>query len=345
MGLLSSIRNAFSSDVYIDLGTANTLVMDSKKGLVTNEPSVIAFKQHDSGRRSIVAVGTEAKKKIGRTPGDVIASHPLREGVIAELDITEAMLKHFLSKGPARLHFLRPRMVISLPFGVSDIERKAVRDCGIAAGAREVVLIEEPMAAAIGSNLPIDSPRGSMVIDIGGGTTEIAIISLYGIVHCEAIRVGGHAFDDAIVDYVRRRFNLVIGQPSAERLKIAAGDALPGDHTTSARVRGVDFTTGLPCEISLSSAEVHLALAGLLKEIVAACRRAIEHTPPELLSDISTSGVVVTGGGALLRNIEKRLTQDLGLIVTVSPEPLLAIARGGERSLREPELLARIALP
>lgn len=344
MGFARRFLDSFSSDVYIDLGTANTLVMDSRRGLVANEPSVVAFMKMGPGRRKIVAVGHEAKAKIGKTPGELVASHPLREGVIAELDTTLAMLKYFLSKRPSRFNFARPRMVISLPYGVSDVEKQAVRECGTAAGARDVVLIEEPMAAAIGSGLPIESAKGSMVIDIGGGTTEIAVISLYGIVVCEAVRVGGHAFDEAIVDYVRRRYNLTVGPASAERLKIQIGSALPGDVETVSQIRGVDFTTGLPREIQLTSHDVYEALAGQLNEIVTAARRALEKTPPELAADIVNSGVVLAGGGALLKGMDVRFAQELRLDVRISDDPLLAIARGGERAVRDPELLSRIAI-
>jgi rod shape-determining protein MreB len=326
---------------YIDLGTANTLVMESRLGLVANEPSVIAYRTVPYGKRRIVAVGNLAKEKIGRTSGDLVAGHPLKEGVIAELDATEAMLKYFLSSARS---WVRPTLVISLPYGVSDIEKDAVRDCGIAAGASEVKLIEEPMAAAIGSGLDIKSPRGSMILDIGGGTTEAAVISLYGIVHCEAVRVGGHAFDAAIVEYVRRRFNLIIGEPSAERVKLKAASAVRGLSQETAAVRGIDFTTGLPREITLTADQVHEAIEPLVREIVRAAQRTLSLTPPDLLADVIENGVVIAGGGALLNGIASRLATDLGIPARVAEDPLLAIARGGHQSLHDGELLSRIVL-
>lgn len=345
MKFVRDLLDSMGSDLYIDLGTANTLVMERGRGLVANEPSVIAYRQLSNGERTIVAVGTDAKVKLGRAPGNLMVSHPLKDGVIAELDATEAMLKYFVgSVSRSRFSWARPKLLISLPYGVSDVEKKAVRDCGLAAGAREVTLIEEPMAAAIGSGLPVHSSHGSMIIDIGGGTTEVAVISLYGIVHCEAVRVGGHAFDQAIVEYLRRRFNLIVGTQSAERLKIEIGSALPGDIETMAAVRGVDFSSGLPKEVNVSSQQVFEALAPLLEEIIDAGRRTLEHTPPELLTDIIDNGVVVAGGGALLAGMAERLEKGLKIPVTIADQPLLAIAKGGEQALMEPELLSRITL-
>jgi rod shape-determining protein MreB len=329
------------NSIYIDLGTANTLVMERRRGLLANEPSVIAYRTIPHGKRTIVAVGSLAKEKLGRTSGDLVASHPLKEGVIAELDATQAMLKYFLASSKS---WMRPTLVISLPYGVSDIEKDAVRDCALAAGANEVKLIEEPMAAAIGSGLDVKSPRGSMILDIGGGTTEAAIISLYGIVHCEAVRIGGHAFDNAIVDYVRKHFNLMIGEPSAERVKIEIGSAVRGFSQKTAPVRGVDFTTGLPREVILTSDQVHEALDPSLREIVRTVQRALEKTPPDLVSDINERGIVIAGGGALIGGIAERLSHDLGLTAVIADDPLLAIARGGHRSLHDGELLSRIVL-
>lgn len=340
--MFDSISRWMENEIYIDLGTANTLVMDRDLGLVANEPSVIAFQELSNGDRRIVAVGREAKKKIGRTPGNLRASHPLKNGVIAELDATQAMLSYFLSFAPRRI--VKPRMVISLPYGVSDIEKSAVRDCGLSAGAREVVLIEEPMAAAIGSGLPVKESRGSMVIDIGGGTTEVAIISLCGIVHCEAIRIGGHRFDEAIVEYLRRRYNLVIGDQSAEKLKISIGTALPIEPVKSDSIRGIDFSTGLPREVILTSSDVLEAIDPLLREIIQAARKAFEQTPPELLGDLIENGIVLVGGGALINNIDRRLENELCIPVRRSADPLLAVAKGGVSSLRDPELLEKISL-
>jgi rod shape-determining protein MreB len=336
--------NRPGADIYIDLGTANTLVMTKDRGLVANEPSVVAYRDHGSGRKEVVAVGNEAKAKIGRTPGNLVAAFPLRAGVIADLDSTEAMLRYFMGRARRRLQFAKPRVVISLPYGVTDIEKKAVRDAGLAAGARDVVLIDEPMAAAIGAGLPIEAPKGNMIIDIGGGTTEVAVISLYGIVHCEAVRVGGHEFDHAIVEYVRRQANLIVGDQSAERVKMKIATALQTDERAISSIKGIDHVSGLPREVSLTCDHVYDAISNLLKEIYEAGRRALEQIPPELLPDIIRDGVSVVGGGALIRGIDQRLSRELQVPVRVAQDPLLAIARGGHRTLCEPELLERIAL-
>jgi rod shape-determining protein MreB and related proteins len=332
------------ADIYIDLGTANTLVMTRDRGLVANEPSVIAYRESYPGQKEIIAVGNEAKVKIGRTPGNLVASFPLKEGVIADLDTTEAMLRYFMTRARRRFQFVRPRVVISLPFGVSDIEKKAVRDAGAAAGAREVILIEEPMAAAIGAGLPVQEPKGNMIIDIGGGTTEIAVISLCGIVHCEAVRVGGHAFDEAIVEYMRRQFNVIVGDQSAERLKIQIGSALPGDTTTAAVIRGVDYITGLPKEISVTSDHIYDAISGHLEQIISAAKKTLEQIPADLVPDVIRDGVMLAGGGALIRDLDTRLRQELQIPVWIVDEPLLAIARGGGKALTDRWLLERIAL-
>lgn len=343
MALLELLRRD-GADLYIDLGTANTLVVARGRGLMANEPSVVAYRDLGRGRRSVIAVGNEAKAKIGRTPGNLVAAFPLKEGVVADIDTTEAMLRYFITKAIGKLRFLRPRIVISLPFGVSDVEKKAVRETGVLAGAREVVLIDEPMAAAIGAGLPVQAPRGNMVIDIGGGTTEIAVISLYGIVHCEAVRVGGHAFDQAIVEYIRRQFNLVVGDQSSEKLKILIGSALPGDRETRASIRGVDFVTGLPKEIVLTADHVHDAISDQLNEIFTAGRRALEVIPPDLVPDIIKDGVVVAGGGALMKHLDQRLRHELKIPVRIADQPLLAIARGGERVIKDARLLEEIAI-
>jgi rod shape-determining protein MreB len=337
-------RRSAEADVYIDLGTANTLVVSKSKGLVVNEPSVIAFRETESGKRAVVAVGSDAKSKIGRTPGNLTASYPLRDGVIADLDITEAMLTYFLARARGRFDFARPRTVISLPYGVTDVEKEAVRQAGLGAGAAEVYLIDEPMAAAIGSDLPVAEPRGNMVIDIGGGTSEIAVISLFGIVHCEAVRVGGHAFDQEIVSYVRRNHGLLVGDQSAENLKISIGTALPGDDETRATIRGLDFVTGLPRAVTVSAAEVHYAMSGLLRQIVEAARRTIEQVPPDLVPDVVRDGLVLAGGGALMRGLRERLEMELKIPVRISPDPLLAIARGGARAIADKTLLDRIMI-
>ncbi len=330
------------ADLYIDLGTANTLVVSREGGIVANEPSVVCYMDHGP-RRAVIAVGNEAKVKMGRTPGVMTASFPLREGVIADLDITEAMLKYFISKvGPSKI--FRPRLVMSLPYGVSDIEKSAVRQAGQAAGAREVILIEEPIAAAIGSGLPVAQPTGNLVIDIGGGTTEVAVISLCGIVHCESVRVGGHAFDQAIVHYIRRQYNLIVGEPSAERVKIQIGSAMPEGYNATAEIRGVDATNGLPREVTITASEVYYAIEDLLEIIFDAGRRTLESTPPDLVSSILENGAIAAGGGSLLNGLDRRLSEELRIPVKIAEEPLLAIARGGEKTLHNPQLLSRITL-
>lgn len=331
------------ADLYIDLGTANTLVVSKTKGIIANEPSVIAYQESPSGLRKVVAVGNEAKSKIGRSPGNLVASFPLRAGVIADMDTTEAMLKYFMQKAGKKTFFRKPQVVISLPFGVSDIEKKAVINAGRAAGAREVYLIEEPMAAAIGSGLPIGQPKGNMVIDIGGGTTEIAVISLYGVVHCEAVRIGGHVLDESIVEYMRKKHNLIIGDQTAERVKMEVGSALPGGEDT-ATVRGLDFVSGLPRRIEISSHDIYLAMKPHLDHIIEAAKKTLEKTPPDLLADIIQNGVQVAGGGALIRGITERLAKELQVPALIAEEPLLSVAKGGERVIQQPEILERIMI-
>lgn len=332
------------ADIYVDLGTANTLVVASGRGVVVNEPSVVAYREGDGLGKRIVAVGNEAKEKIGRTPENIIACHPLQDGVIADLDVTEAMLKYFLARGRSNFAIKKPRLVISLPYGVSDVEKKAVRQAGFAAGASEVVMIDEPMAGALGAGLPIHEPTGNMVIDIGGGTTEVAVISMYGIVHCESVRAGGHAFDRAIVHYIRRRYNLVIGEPSAERLKIAIGSAARGESELKAVVRGIDFVTSLPRSIEVSASEINEAIEGLLQQIFEAARRTLSKIPPDLVPDILREGVVVVGGGALLHGLKDRLMLELGIPARIAERPLEAVAFGGEKALESRELLEWIAV-
>jgi len=333
-----------AADLYIDLGTANTLVATRERGILVNEPSVIAFRETRSGKKTIIAIGNEAKLKIGRTPGNLAACLPLKDGVIADLQATEAMLRYFMSKASRRFSFKRPRVVISLPFDTSDVEKRAVKDAGLAAGARDVTLIEEPMAAAIGTGLHVDEPRGNMVIDIGGGTTEIAVISLCGIVHCETVRVGGHAFDQAIVEYIRRNYNLIVGDQSAEKVKMQIASALPGNRNVISSIRGVDFVSGLPKEVTIGADRINDAISNPLDQIFEAGKRTLERTPPDLIPDILRDGVRVAGGGALIKDLGPRLAQELEIPVRIDPEPLLAIARGGAAVLRNPQLLERITV-
>ena len=333
------------ADLYIDLGTANTLIYSRKRGLIANEPSVIAFREMGpEHRKVVVAIGSEAKEKIGRMPEALTACHPIQDGVIADLDITETMLRYFIDLARGRFEFGKPRVVISLPFGVTDMDKKAVVMAGLAAGAKEVLLINEPMAAAVGADLPVHEAKGNMVIDIGGGTTEIAIISLYGVVICETVRAGGYAFDQAIIQYMRKQYNLIVGALSAEELKKRLADALPGDHETIAKIRGVDFLTSLPREIAVSASEIHLAIDEILKRICDAGRRALEQAPPDLIEDIANYGIVVAGGGALIVNLDKRLEMELGVPVRIAEDPLQTLVVGGGRIICDSELLGRVVV-
>jgi rod shape-determining protein MreB len=337
-------RPASGADIYVDLGSANTLIVTKAKGLVVNEPSVIAYEERGDGRRKVVAVGTQAKEKIGRAPQNLVACHPIREGVIADLSVTQTMLQHFLSRPEVRSRFGRPTVVISLPYGVSEIEKKAVREAGMLAGAKAVILMEEPIAAALGADLPIQTPRASMILDIGGGTTEVALISLYGIGHCESIRVGGHTFDAAIINYLKRNHNLIVGEPTAEKLKLQIGTALPAENERTAEVRGLDFVTGLPRALKVTSGEVGLAMKDSLQLIIDALHRTLENTPPELMSDLIDQGMVVAGGGALIQDLDKRLEREIKIPVRIALNPLEALARGGAKVLQDRDLLSRVLL-
>lgn len=332
------------ADLYIDLGTANTLVVAEGKGLVVNEPSVVAYQNTSNGKKKILAVGKEAKEKLGRAPGNLTVTHPLIEGVIADLDVTETMLKYFLEKPGVKKFYKRPDVVISLPYGVTDVERKAAVQAGLSAGARNVYLIDEPMAAAVGAGLKVSDPKASMIIDIGGGTTEVAVISLYGIVHCEAVRVGGHAFDRDIVRFVKERYNLIIGDPSAEKAKIEFGTAFKGTPEMKGQIKGIDATTGLPKSIDLTSNDILSALDNSLSTIVNAVHKTLEQIPPELVSDIIHEGIVLAGGGALIRDFDKRLLEEVKVPIKIAPEPLLTIAKGGEEIIASRDFLERVKL-
>ena len=333
-----------AADIYVDLGTANTLIAARGKGVVVNEPTVIAYSEVSPGKRRVVAVGLEAKEKMAKTPGNISSFRPLRDGVIDDFDTTETMLKYFLSKPGLRSSFSRPRVVISLPYGVTEVEKKAVIDAGKSAGAKDVYLIDEPMAAAIGAELPIKEPKGSMIIDIGGGTTEVAIIALSDIVYCEAIRVGGNKLDEAIVDYFKKKKNLIITEATAEQLKVNFGTACPKKDIRPTQVTGRDTGNGLTRTIDTSSEEVGNAMDDCIKDIVHAIHKALENTPPELVSDIIETGIVLAGGGALIKDLDLRLQNEIRLPVKIAQNPLIAIARGGELLLADPDLLDKIRL-
>lgn len=331
--MFKRLRGLFSSDLSIDLGTANTLIYVRGKGIVLNEPSVVAIRQHN-GQKSVAAVGREAKKMLGRTPGNITAIRPLKDGVIADFHVTEKMLQHFIQK-VHRYSFIAPspRVLICVPCKSTQVERKAIKESAEVAGAREVYLIEEPMTAALGAGLPVDEARGSMVVDIGGGTTEIAIISLNGVVYSDSVRVGGDKFDEAIVTYVRRHHGSLIGEATAEKIKTEIGCAYPLDEILELDVRGRNLAEGVPRSFTLNSNEVLEALQEPLSAIVSAIRSALEQSPPELAADISERGVVLTGGGSLLRNLDRLISEETSLPVIVAEDPLTCVARGGGKAL------------
>ncbi|MBL1294258.1 MAG: rod shape-determining protein [Thiotrichales bacterium] len=330
------LRGLFSNDLSIDLGTANTLIYVRDKGIVLDEPSVVAIR-HDrgpGGPKSIEAVGTDAKMMIGRTPGNIVAIRPLKDGVIADFTVTEKMLQHFIHK-VHESRYLRPspRVLICVPCGSTQVERRAIRESAAGAGARDVFLIEEPMAAAIGSGLPVGEASGSMVLDIGGGTTEVAIISLNGIVYSESVRIGGDRFDEAIINYVRRNYGTLIGDATAEKIKHQIGTAFPGNEVLEMEVKGRNLAEGVPRSFTLNSNEVLEALQEPLSGIVSAVKTALEQTPPELGADIAERGMVLTGGGALLRDLDRLLMEETGLPVIIADDPLTCVARGGGKAL------------
>ncbi len=334
--VLKSLFGLFSNDLSIDLGTANTLIYVRGQGIVLNEPSVVAIRQDrgPGGPKSIAAVGAEAKMMLGRTPGNITAIRPLKDGVIADFTITEKMLQHFIHKvHEARFFRPSPRVLICVPCGSTQVERRAIRESAAGAGAREVYLIEEPMAAAIGAGMPVDEARGSMVLDIGGGTSEVAVISLNGIVYSASVRIGGDRFDDAIINYVRRNYGTLIGEATAERIKHEIGSAYPGKEVKELEVKGRNLAQGIPRSFTLNSNEILEALQEPLAGIVGAVKTALEQTPPELGADVAERGIVLTGGGALLRDLDRLLMEETGLPVIVADDPLTCVARGGGRAL------------
>lgn len=340
--ILDSILGFFSSDMGIDLGTANTLILVKSKGIIINEPSVVAVKHDKYGREEIIAVGKAAKEMVGKTHHGIEAIRPMRDGVIADFDKTEKMIRYFIEKTHHRKSFLRPRIIISVPCGLTQVERKAVRESALSAGAREVILIEEPMAAAIGAGLPIKDPEGSLVVDIGGGTTEIGVISLGGLVKSKSIRVAGDKFDMSIINYVKEKFNLLIGERTAEEIKIAVGTAVQLPEELVVDVRGRDQSGNLLSSIEFTSEDAREAMREPLKEIVEALKSVIEEMPPDLANDIMTNGVVLTGGGALIRGLDKYISDTVRLPVYVADEPLLAVAKGTGKSLSEIDLLRQL---
>ncbi len=328
-------------DMAIDLGTANTLVYVRGRGIVLNEPSVVAINQDTGG---ILAVGLEAKKMIGRTPGNIVAIRPLKDGVISDFDTTERMLRYFIQKVHKRRHFAKPRLVVCVPSGITGVEQRAVKDAGYAAGARKVYIIEEPMAAAIGAGLPIHEATGNMVVDIGGGTTEIAVISLGGIVTVQSIRVGGDELDQAIITWIKREYSLLLGERSAELIKIAIGSAFPAAGEPDAEIRGRDLVTGLPKTILVTAEEIRKAIDEPVSRIVEAVKSTLDSCPPELSGDIMDRGIVLTGGGALLHGLDERLRHETGIAVHIAENPLNAVVMGTGRCIEEFEALEKVLI-
>ena len=341
--LLDSILGLFSRDMGIDLGTANTLVLLKDKGIIINEPSVVAVQNERYGKQRIIAVGAEAKEMLGRTPGDIEAVRPMKDGVIADFDMTEKMIRYFIEKTHKRRFFVSPRIIISVPYGLTQVERKAVRESAMIAGAREVYLIEEPMAAAIGAVLPVNEARGSLVVDIGGGTTEIGVISLGGIISAKSVRVAGDKIDASIVNYVKEKYSLLISERAAEEIKIKIGTAVQQQKDLTYTVKGKDQISGLLSSVDLTSEDVREAIKDSIREIADALKFVLESIQPEVAADIVENGVVLTGGGALIRGLDKYLSDTVKLPVFVADEPLLCVANGTGKALEEIKSLKQAA--
>lgn len=343
--IFNALWGIFSNDLAIDLGTANTLVYMKGKGIVVSEPSVVAVKTGAAGQRKVLAVGKDAKEMLGRTPGSIVAIRPMKDGVIADFDYTEEMLRYFIRKVHNRKNLVRPRIVICVPSGITQVEKRAVRESAESAGAREVYLIEEPMAAAIGAGMPVTEASGNMIVDIGGGTTEVAVISLAGIVYAQSVRQGGDKMDDAIVQHMKRKHNLLIGERTAEAIKISIGNVY-GDTTkdVTAEIKGRDLVSGIPKTMEITSAEVREAMSEPVNTIVEAVRIALERTPPELAADIVDKGIVLAGGGAALQGLDELLRHETGLPVSVADEPLSCVVLGSGSVLAQLDLLKQVAV-
>jgi rod shape-determining protein MreB len=334
----------FSKDLAIDLGTANTLIYVKGEGIVCNEPSVVAVRTDARAGRRILAIGAEAKKMLGRTPGSIVTIRPLKDGVIADFEITQSMLRHFIQKTHNRRYLVRPRIVICAPSGITAVEKRALREAAESAGSREVYLIEEPMAAAIGAGLPITEPSGNMIVDIGGGTTEVAVISLAGVVFSRSGRVAGDRMDESITEHIKRKYNVLIGERTAELIKITLGSAYPGNEIQTMEIKGRDLVAGVPKIIEITEEEIREALMEPVHQVVESVRIALERTSPELASDIVEQGIVLAGGGALLRNLDVLLREETGLPVTISADPLTAVVMGAGKVLDQLSLLRDVAV-
>jgi rod shape-determining protein MreB len=340
-GVFNGLLGRFTRDMGVDLGTANTLVYVRREGIVLREPSVVA-RRVDGGE--VLAVGDEAKKMIGRTPGDIVATRPLRDGVIADFDTTASMLGYFIRRGSRGRSLMRPRVIVGIPSGVTEVEKRAVIDATLQAGAREAYLIEEPMAAAIGAGLPVSEPIGSMVVDIGGGTTEVAVIALGGIVTARSIRIAGDEMDEAIMQYARKAYNLLIGERTSEDIKIKIGSAYPQKEEQSIEVRGRDLVSGLPRTVRMTSTEIREAMAEPIAAIVEAVKMTLERTPPELAADIVDRGIIMAGGGSLLRGLDRLLSEETGMPVMLTEDPLSSVVLGTGRALEEIETLKKVLI-
>jgi len=336
-----SFFSIFSSDLAIDLGTANTLVFAEGRGIVVREPSIVAVNRITN---KVEAVGSAAKEMLGRTPGNIVAIRPMKDGVIADFEVTERMLDYFIKKAHGRSLFVRPKIVISVPSDITQVEKRAVKDSALQAGASEVFIVEQAMAAAIGAGLPITEPTGNMIVDIGGGTTDVAVISLAGIVYSKSVRVASNEMDEAIIQYIKRKYNLLIGERTAEAIKIEIGSAYPLDEPISMEIKGRDLVEGVPKTLSLSDAEVREALAETVGIILDAVRVALEKTPPELSADIMDKGIVLTGGGSMLKNLDRRLREETGLPIATAEDPLSSVALGTGAMLADVDLLRKISL-
>ena len=338
---VKSLLSMFSNDLAIDLGTANTLVYAKNKGIVVREPSIVAVNKVTG---KVEAVGKEAKEMLGRTPGNIVAIRPMKDGVIADFEVTEKMLDYFIKKSHGRSFLVKPRIVISVPSEITQVEKRAVKDSALRAGATEVYLIEQAMAAAIGAGLPITDPTGNMIVDIGGGTTDVAVISLAGIVYSRSVRVAGNEMDDAIIQYIKRKYNLLIGERSAEQVKMEIGSAFPLDDEMTMEIKGRDLVEGVPKTLVISDEEIREALSETVTTIVEAVRVALERTPPELSADIMDKGIIIAGGGSMLKNLDKRLREETGLPVTLAEDPLACVALGTGQMLTDFNLLRKISI-